>query len=142
MEDNSPAGYGDLIFSIIVGIFLLEIAVAAIQVLGALIRTIICINNKQAIGKLKTYWIIVGVYFLLFFGLYFAQYLVISAFRLDTLSANDNYHERFQWYTYLMIALIFWVFAAWGIAIWYCIKIVFVKRKNTIEINHSLTQKL
>ena len=142
MEDNSPAGYGDLIFSIIVGIFLLEIAVGAIQVLGALIRTIICINNKQAIGKLKTYWIIVGVYFLLFFGLYFAQYLVISAFRLDTLSANDNYHERFQWYTYLMIALIFWVFAAWGIAIWYCIKIVFVKRKNTIEINHSLTQKL
>lgn len=142
MEDNSPAGYGDLIFSIIVVIFLLEIAVAAIQVLGALIRTIICINNKQAIGKLKTYWIIVGVYFLLFFGLYFAQYLVISAFRLDTLSANDNYHERFQWYTYLMIALIFWVFAAWGIAIWYCIKIVFVKRKNTIEINHSLTQKL
>jgi hypothetical protein len=142
MEENSPAGYGDLIFSIIVGIFLLEIAVGAIQILGALIRTIICINNKQAIGKLKTYWIIVGVYFLLFFGLYFAQYLVISAFRLDTLSANDNYHERFQWYTYLMIALIFWVFAAWGIAIWYCIKIVFVKRKNTIEINHSLTQNI
>jgi hypothetical protein len=142
MEENSPAGYGDLIFSIIVGIFLLEIAVGAIQILGALIRTIICINNKQAIGKLKTYWIIVGVYFLIFFGLYFAQYLVISGFRLDTLSANDNYHERFQWYTYLMIALIFWVFAAWGIAIWYCIKIVFVKRKNTIEINHSLTQNL
>ena len=142
MDEYSTNNNDDLLFSLIVGLFLLEIAVGAIQVLGALIRTIICINNKQAIGKLKTYWIIVGVYFLLFFGLYFAQYLVISAFRLDTLSANDNYHERFQWYTYLMIALIFWVFAAWGIAIWYCIKIVFVKRKNTIEINHSLTQKL
>lgn len=142
MDDYSTNSNDDLFFSLIVGLFLLEIAVGAIQVLGALIRTIICINNKQAIGKLKTYWIIVGVYFLLFFGLYFAQYLVISAFRLDTLSANDNYHERFQWYTYLMIALIFWVFAAWGIAIWYCIKIVFVKRKNTIEINHSLTQNL
>lgn len=134
MDEYSTNNNDDLLFSLIVGLFLLEIAVGAIQVLGALIRTIICINNKQAIGKLKTYWIIVGVYFLLFFGLYFAQYLVISAFRLDTLSANDNYHERFQWYTYLMIALIFWVFAAWGIAIWYCIKIVFVKRKNTIEI--------
>lgn len=134
MDEYSTNNNDDLLFSLIVGLFLLEIAVGAIQVLGALIRTIICINNKQAIGKLKTYWIIVGVYFLLFFGLYFAQYLVISAFRLDTLSANDNYHERFQWYTYLMIVLIFWVFAAWGIAIWYCIKIVFVKRKNTIEI--------
>ncbi len=142
MDEYSTNNNDDLLFSLIVGLFLLEIAVGAIQVLGALIRTIICINNKQAIGKLKTYWIIVGVYFLLFFGLYFAQYLVISAFRLDTLSTNDNYHERFQWYTYLMIVLIFWVFAAWGIAIWYCIKIVFVKRKNTIEINHSLTQKL
>lgn len=134
MDEYSTNNNDDLLFSLIVGLFLLEIAVGAIQVLGALIRTIICINNKQAIGKLKTYWIIVGVYFLLFFGLYFAQYLVISAFRLDTLSANDNYHERFQWYTYLMIVLIFWVFAAWGIAIWYCIKIVFVKRKNTIGI--------
>ncbi len=142
MDEYSTNNNDDLLFSLIVGLFLLEIAVGAIQVLGALIRTIICINNKQAIGKLKTYWIIVGVYFLLFFGLYFAQYLVISAFRLDTLSANDNYHERFQWYTYLMIALIFWVFAAWGIAIWYCIKIVFVKRKNTTEINHSLTQNI
>jgi hypothetical protein len=139
MDEYSTNGNDDLLFSLIVGLFLLEIAVGAIQVLGALIRTIICINNKQTIGKLKTYWIIVGVYFLIFFGLYFAQYLVISVFRLDTLSANDNYHERFQWYTYLMIALIFWVFVAWGIAIWYCIKIVFVKRKNTIEINHSLT---
>ena len=134
MEENSPAGYGDLIFFLFLGIFLLEIAVGAIQVLGALIRTIICINNKQAIGKLKTYWIMVGIYFLVFAGFYFAQYLVISAFSLDTLSANDDYHERFQWYTYLMIALIFWVFAAWGIAIWYCINIVFVKRKNTTEI--------
>jgi hypothetical protein len=139
MDEYLTNGNDDLLFSLIVGLFLLEIAVGAIQVLGALIRTIICINNKQTIGKLKTYWIIVGVYFLIFFGLYFAQYLVISVFRLDTLSANDNYHERFQWYTYLMIALIFWVFVAWGIAIWYCIKIVFVKRKNTIEINHSLT---
>lgn len=134
MDEYSTNNNDDLLFSLIVGLFLLEIAVGAIQVLGALIRTIIFVNNKQAIGKLKTYWIIVGVYFLLFFGLYFAQYLVISAFRLDTLTANDNYHERFQWYTYLMILLIFWVFAAWGIAIWYCIKIVFVKRKNTIEI--------
>ena len=139
MEENSPAGYGDLIFSIIVGIFLLEIAVGAIQVLGALIRTIICINNKQAIGKLKTYWIMVGIYFLVFAGFYFAQYLFISAFSLDTLSANDDYHERFQWYTYLMIALIFWVFAAWGIAIWYCINIVFVTRKNTTDIINPST---
>ena len=57
MVDNSPAGYGDFIFSIIVGLFLLEIVVGAIQLLGALIRTIICINNKQPIEKLKTYYL-------------------------------------------------------------------------------------
>jgi len=138
MEENSPAGYGDLIFSIIVGLFLLEIAVGAIQILGALIRTVVCINNKQSIGKLKTYWIMVGIYFLVFAGLYYSR---------DILSAglfNNNAwsHEYWKWHMILLYVHIVWVFLAWGIAIWYCIKIVFVKRKNTIEINHFLTQKL
>lgn len=142
MDEYSTNNNDDLLFSLIVGLFLLEIAVGAIQVLGALIRTIICVNNKQAIGKLKTYWIMVGVYFLIYFGLNMAQYLIISAVGLETLSTTNDYHDRFQWSSYLMIAQIVWIVLAWGIAIWYCIKIVFVKRKNTIETNHSLTQNL
>jgi hypothetical protein len=135
MEENSPAGYGDLIFSIIVGVFLLEIAVGAIQVLGALIRTIICINNKQAIGKLKTYWIMVGIYFLVFAGLYFTENYIMSNMTIDDYSDNGgSFLDRLKLYQYFMFAHVAWIILAWGIAIWYCIKIVFVKRKNTIEI--------
>jgi hypothetical protein len=135
MEENSPAGYGDLIFSVIVGIFLLEIAVGAIQVLGALIRTIICINNKQAIGKLKTYWIMVGIYFLVFAGLYFAENYIMSNMTIDDYSDNGgSFLDRLKLYQYFMFAHVVWIVLAWGIAIWYCIKIVFVKRKNTTEI--------
>ena len=140
MEENSPAGYGDLIFSIILGLFLLEIAVGAIQLLGALIRTIICLNTKQPIGKLKTYWIMVGIYLFVFACLYFTSDYVIRIVNMGTISDTTDYMDRFQWYSYLMIAQIVWIFLAWGIAIWYPIKIVFVKRKNTIEINNSLTQ--
>jgi hypothetical protein len=140
MTENSPAGYGDLIYSIIIVLFLFEFAIGIIQLLGALIRTIIRINTKQPIGKLKTYWIVVGVYFLIHFGLNMAQYLIIRLVGLETLSSSNDYHDRFNLSAYLIFAQIVWIFLAWGIAIWYCIQIVFLKQKKTIEINHSLIQ--
>ena len=138
MDEYSTNSNDDLFLSLIVGLFFCEIAVGAIQVLGALIRTIIFINSKQPIGKLKIYWITVGIYFLVFAGLYYSR---------DILSAslfNNNAwsHEYWKWHMILLYIHIVWVFLAWGIAIWYCIKIVFVKRKSTIEINHSLTQNI
>jgi hypothetical protein len=142
MDEYSTNNNDDLLFSLIVGLFLLEIAVGAIQVLGALIRTIIYINIKQAIGKLKNYWIMVGIYFLITISIYITQHFVLDVTTYEALSNTNDDFDKFQWSRYLMVAQVVWVFAAWGIAIWYCIKIVFVKRKNTIEINHSLTQKL
>ncbi len=139
MDEYSTNSNDDLLFSLIVGLFLLEIAVGAIQVLGALIRTIIYINNKQAIGKLKTYWIMVGIYFLITISIYITQHFVLDVTTYEALSNTNDDFDKFQWSRYLMVAQVVWVFVAWGIAIWYCIKIVFVKRKNTIEINHSLT---
>lgn len=129
MDEYSTNSYEDFFFMMVVGIFLLEIAVGAFQLFGALIRTIICINHNEPIGKLKIYWIMVGIYFLVFAGLYFTSNYIISSIDIGTISETTNYMDRFQWYSYLMIAQIVWIFLAWGIAIWYCINIVFVKRK-------------
>lgn len=131
MEENSPAGYGDFIFSIIINLFLLEIVIGAFQVLGALIRTIICINTKQPIGKLKNYWIMVGGYFIVFFGFCFIECYVI---RWELFNRNDEINNSLiilNYYNYFLCAHIVWIFLAWGIAIWYCIKIVFTKPKIT-----------
>jgi hypothetical protein len=128
MDEYSTNSNDDLLFSLIVGLFLLEIAVGAIQVLGALIRTIIYINNKQAIGKLKTYWIMVGIYFLITISIYITQHFVLDVTTYEALSNTNDDFDKFQWSRYLMVAQVVWVFVAWGIAIWYCIKIVFVKR--------------
>lgn len=142
MDEYSTNSNDDLFFSLIVGLFLLEIAVGAIQLLGALIRTIICINNKQAIGKLKTYWMMVGIYFLVFAGLCFSESLILNNMSIDCMSDDNHYMDRVYWYMGFLYARIAWIVLAWGIAIWYCIQIVFVKRKNTTTLNHSLTQNL
>ena len=142
MDEYSSNNNDDLIFMFFVSIFLIEIVVGVVQILGALIRTIICINDKQSIGKLKTYWIMVGVYFLVFGGLYFAEHYIMSNIRIDNFSDTNNYLDKFKLYQYFMYAHVVWVILAWGIAIWYCIQIVFVKRKKSKEpitlINESL----
>ena len=125
MDEYSSNSNEDFFFMLIVGVFLLEIVVGVVQVLGALIRTIICINTKQSIGKLKAYWIMVSIYFLVFAGLYYSR---------DILSANlfrnnDWNHEYWKWHMILLYIHIAWIILAWGIAIWYCINIVFAKRK-------------
>lgn len=138
MDEYSSNGNEDLFLLLIVGLFLAEILVGAIQLLGALIRTVICINNSQSLGKLKTYWIMVGIYFIIFFGLYFLEDYLMNNICID--NALEMHLEDIRIYQYALYTHIIWVFLAWGIAIWYWIKIVFVKRKSTTEINNSSTQ--
>ncbi len=140
MDEYSSNSNEDFFFMLIVGLFLFEIVVGTIQLLGALIRTIICVNNKKSIGILKTYWIMVGIYFLVFAGLYFTENYIMSSISINDYSDTNNYLDKLKLYQYFMFAHGVWIVLAWGIAIWYCIKIVFVKRKNIAKINNSLTQ--
>jgi hypothetical protein len=82
----------------------------------------------------------VGIYFLVFSGLYIAENYMISNVRIDDFTDTGDYIDNFRLYQYLVYAHVIWMILAWGIAIWYCIKIVFVKRKNTTDINNSSTQ--
>lgn len=138
MDEYSTNNYEDFFFVIMIGFMLLEIVVGVVQVLGALVRTIICMNDKQPLGKLKFYWIMVGIYFLVFAGLCFSESFILSNISIDNFSDDTNYMDRLYWYTWFLYARIAWIVIAWGIAIWYCINIVFVKRKNTTEITNTL----
>jgi hypothetical protein len=138
MDEYSSNCNEDLFLLLIVGLFLAEILVGAIQLFGALIRTVICINKSQPLGKLKTYWIMVGTYFIVFFSLYFLEDYLLNNICID--NAMEMHLDDIRIYQYALYTHIIWVFLAWGIAIWYWIKIVFVKRKSTTEINNSLTQ--
>ncbi len=140
MDDYSSNSFEDFLYMGIIALFLTQIIVGGVQVFGALIRTIILVNSKEAIGKLKIYWIMVSIYVLVFAGLYFAESFILNNISIDTLSETNNYIDKLQLYQYFMCAHIGWVFLAWGIAIWYWIKIVFVKSKKepTTLINESL----
>ncbi len=122
---------------IIVGIFLLEIAVGIVQLIGALVRTIICINTKKPIGKLKSYWIMTGIYFFIFVCLYFAEDYIMRNITINDFSDTANYLDKIRLYQYFVYAHVIWVFLAWGIATWYWIRIVFAKQKNNPIISES-----
>lgn len=138
MDEYSSSGFEDLFLLLIVVLFLAEIVIGSIQLLGALIRTVICLNNSQSIGKLKTYWLMVGVYFIVFFGLYFLEDYFMNNICID--NEMDIHLDDIRYYQYALYTQIIWVFLAWGIAIWYWIKIVFAKHKNAPVINNSITQ--
>ncbi len=129
-----------LIFTIIIWLFLIEILVGFIQLIGALVRTIIKLNSGQQLGKLKTYWIIVGIYF----GAFVIQYYLLtylseksfahSTERFDETTGEYNYSndgiatDYFALLKYSYIGLVTWTALAWLIAIWYCTNIVFTKK--------------
>ncbi len=138
MDEYSSNDCEDLFLLPIVALFLAEIVVGVLQLLGALTRTVICLNKSQSIGKLKNYWIMVGIYFIVFFGLYFLEDYLLSNICID--NALNMHLDDIRIYQYALYAHIIWVFLAWGIAIWYWIKIVFAKHKNAPLINKSLTQ--
>lgn len=78
-----------------------QIMVGAIQLIGALIRTVIAISSHQSMKKLSMYWICVVIYF----------FITITLYKLG-----------YEWF--------FFIPCAWIIAIWYAIMIVFNKKAN------------
>ena len=114
-------------------LFLAEIVVGIVQLIGALIRTMIRLNKGEALGALKTYWILVGIYFFVAALLYVAYlYFVESFFSSTTSYEYPDYERRARWTDILMASSIFWIVVAWGIAIWYWVKIFF-GRKHKVE---------
>lgn len=138
MDEYSSNGFEDFFFSMTILSFLLEIVIGSFQLLGALIRTIILFNSGQPIGRLKIYWIMVGIYFIVFFGLCFFEDYLLNNISID--NDFDMHLDDIRIYQYALYVHIIWVLLAWGIAIWYCIKIVFAKHTVITETNNSLTQ--
>ena len=129
-------GGSDGLFMFLIVLFLAEMPIGVVQLIGALIRTIRRLNKGESIGNLKIYWIMVGVYFFVAGLLYFAYlYLVESIF--DTVDPSTYYYEyytrRADWEGIIMVSGIVWVALAWIIAIWYWKNVVF-KRKPVEEI--------
>jgi hypothetical protein len=75
---NYSSTEDDFIYMLLIGLFLAELAIGGIQLIGALIRTLILISKNKPMGKLKTYWMIVLIYFAIFGALYFTQQYILS----------------------------------------------------------------
>jgi hypothetical protein len=124
---------------LLVGLFLAEFAIGVIQLIGALIRTIILLSKNKPLGKLKTYWMMVLIYFSIFGALYFAQQYILSSISVKDFNNynSEDYLLKIKVYSYFMYAYIVWIALAWLIAIWYCIYIVF----NKTFFQHSFKSK-
>lgn len=134
----------DFFFGFLVCLFLAEFVTGVVQVVGAIIRTIIKLNKGEPLGHLKTYWIMVGIYFLILAVLYVAYRYVLSEAISPILNSLDNqgnydtqnYENYMIWVRYLGFGMAAWIFVAWGIAIWYNIKIVFNRQAKIKETEH------
>ncbi len=133
--ENYSSNEDDFLYMLLVGLFLAELAIGAIQLIGAFIRTLILLSKNKPLGKLKTYWIIVLIYFSIFAALYFTQqYLLSNIWHKDFNNYNsEDYLLKIKVYSYFMYAYIVWIASAWLIAIWYCIYIVFNKKSYNIS---------
>lgn len=121
-----------LFFDIIVLVFLAEFVTGIVQLTGATIRTIIKLSKGEPLGHLKTFWIIVGIYFMILFVLYGLHEYLFDSFNPGGMEP-EHLGNYLLWGYYLMIAIVAWLFAAWGIAIWYNIRIVFNRKPKTTE---------
>ena len=122
----------DFIFGFLIFLFIAEFVVGIVQLIGALVRTIIRLNSGNGIGNLKLYWIMVACYFLVG-GILYAVYMwTVESQNIYDYSSNDNY-ESFESIMHvqqiLMVCSIIWIAVAWGIAIWYWTKVVFTKKQ-------------
>ena len=86
---------------LLIGLF--QFIVGAIQIIGAIFRTVIALFTRSHLKNLGIYWAIVLAYFMIW--------------------------ELFNYYHW---NIMIWIPVAWLIVIWYCIKIVFPKR-DTIK---------
>lgn len=86
----------------------------------------------------------VGIYFLILAVLYVAYRYVLSEAISPILNSLDNqgnydtqnYENYMIWVRYLGFGMAAWIFVAWGIAIWYNIKIVFNRQAKIKETEH------
>ena len=122
-----------LFITVLIYLFLTELAIGTIQLIGALIRTFILISKNKPLGKLKTYWIMVLIYFIIFGVLYFTQQYILSSISIKDFNQynSEDYLLKIKVYSYFMYAYIIWIALAWLIAIWYCNYIVYNKKCNT-----------
>ncbi len=144
--ENESFFDNDFFFGLLVVLFLAEFVTGVVQIIGAIIRTIIKFNKGEPLGYLKNYWIIVGIYFLILailYGIYRYVLNIVTNSLLDSMnleSSNgydmENYDEYMSWTGYLGIAMAVWIFAAWGIAVWYNMKIVFNRKPTITEPEH------
>lgn len=78
---------------------LIQLGVGFVQLLGAFIRTVYALVKKKSLTNLIYYWLAVFCYFIVLYVLY-------------EINARSNF-------------VVWWLGAAWIIAIWYWAKIVF-----------------
>ncbi|MBA4241747.1 MAG: hypothetical protein C0448_13555 [Sphingobacteriaceae bacterium] len=88
-----------------------QFIVGLVQLFGAIIRTIAALITRQNLKRMLIYWGIVIFYFSVLYLLIFLNWNAL-----------------------------FWLPFAWGIAIWYCIYIVFAKQTVMLKTNNSITQ--
>lgn len=125
-----------MFFGLFIIIFLGEIVVGVVQLIGALVRTIVRLNKGESIGNLKTYWIMVSIYFFVAALMYVAYLYFVESLFSNTMNYDyEDYERKAQWTDILMMAAGVWVVAAWIIAIWYWIKVVFARKPKVEQPN-------
>jgi len=117
-------------FSILIILYLLEIPVGIVQLITAFIRTVIKLNKGEPLRNLKTYWIVVGLYFLVLVAMYFSYNYVLSNLNYGNYS-SDNFSKMYYWKGLISSSAIAWVGMAWFIAIWYWVNVFFLKKTDT-----------
>ena len=134
MDNYSSHSADELLYMLLIGLFLIEFAVGVVQLFGAIIRTIVSVNNRKPSRKLKIYWIVVLGYFFVYVALYYLQQYFIKNIAINHYNDfnSDDYMNNIKVYSYFMYAYIGWIAAAWLIAIWYWVYIVFAKNKKEI----------
>lgn len=85
---------------ILIVVLMAQFVVGVIQLILALIQTIIRLNKHKPLGNLKTYWTLVGVYFL-------------GGAVVWAIVSQSHSFEPLGWT---------WFFSAWAIAIYYTVK--------------------
>ena len=114
MDNYSSSSTDELFYMLLVGLFLIEFAVGIVQLIGAIIRTIVSINNGKPSRKLKIYWIVVLCYFLVFVALYYLQQYLLKNIVLNNYNDfnSDDYMNNIKMYSYFMYAYVGWIAAA------------------------------
>ena len=123
-----------LFITVLIYLFLTELAIGTIQLIGALIRTLILLSKNKPLGKLKTYWIMVLIYLIGMAAIYYGQQLMLSNLFIAN-SSSTTINSNGMCIIYFVYGYITWIALAWLIAIWYAVVIVFNKTFTQLFFN-------